>query len=57
MLRHYSTVTLEEQRRGLANVLDLIRPAQPFDSEWAGSPLEWAGAVGLKPVEERKPSI
>jgi hypothetical protein len=57
MQRHYSTVTLEEQRRGLANVLDLIRPAQPLDSEWAGSPADWAGSAGVKPGEERKPSI
>jgi len=61
MQRHCSTVTLEEQRRGLANVLDLIRPTQPIDSEWAGkwagSPVEWAGSASVKPGEKRKPSI
>jgi len=61
MQRHYSTVALEEQRRGLANVLHLIRPSQPLDFEGAGqgagSPREGAGSAFVKPREERKPSI
>ena len=61
MQRHYSTVALEEQRRGLANVLHLIRPSQPLDLEGAGqgagSPREGAGSAFVKPGEERKPSI
>lgn len=36
MQRHCSTVRLEEQRRGLANVLHLIRPSQVRDSEGQG---------------------
>lgn len=32
MQRHYSTVALEEQRRGLSNVIHLINPGQPSTS-------------------------
>ena len=59
--RHYSTVALEEQRRGLADVLHLIRPSQPLDLEGAGqgagTPVEGAGSARVKPREEGKLSI
>jgi integrase len=61
MQRHYSTVALEEQRRGLANVLHLIRPGNPLISRGQGrgqaAPREGAGSAFVKPREERKPSI
>jgi integrase len=61
MQRHYSTVALEEQRRGLANVLNLIGVSQPRDSEWAGegagSSCEGAGSGSSARKGERKLSI
>jgi hypothetical protein len=61
MQRHYSTVALEEQRRGLANVLQLLRPSQPRDSEGAGqgagTPVEGAGSAFVQLGEEENLSI